>query len=144
MFPFPIVIASIHPGWKLIFSGGTSESAINVGTATAELKFATDGYVYNRENLTGGYTQIGQWIDDVTKAATSGAELRWTSLTGDAMTSATTAEDVWHDITASDLILYLSTTITPETVANNFSMESRNAADVTQDTESYSLDAEST
>lgn len=145
MFPFPIVIASIHPGWKLVFSGTTSNSATNPGTtATAEFKFDTDGYVYSRDNLTGGYTQVGQWIDDVSKASVSGAELRWTGLSGAAMTFATTAEDSWHDITASDLILYLSTTTNPQSVSNGFTMQVRDAADVTQDSEIYGLDAEST
>lgn len=134
----------VYQAWQLIFSGTTSNTALNnSGNATAEVKFATDGYVYFRDNLTGGYTQVGQWISDVTEAATSGAEIRWTNAVGDTMTSWTTAEDVWHDITASDLVLYITDTdggAVPN-VSVTFDMQVRDADDVLQDTESYTLTA---
>lgn len=133
--------------WVLAFSGTTTNTAAAVGSnATAEVVFRTDGTVDMRDNLSGGYTEVGAWISDTTEAATSGAEIRWTNAVGDTMTLSTTAEDTWHDITASDLQLYITDTdgsaINQESVT--FDMQVRDAGDVTQDTQSYTLTANRT
>ena len=97
--------------WQLLFAGTTTNTANNfAANATAEVVFRTDGTVDMRDNLTGAYTEVGSWITDTTEAAGSGAELRWTNAVGDSMTSFTTAEDAWHDITAGDLQLYITDT----------------------------------
>lgn len=136
----------VYASWSLAFTGTTAPvTATNSGAnATAELKFDTDGYVYYRQNLTGGYTQIGQWISDVTEAATSGAEVFWSSLTGDAFDFATAGDSVPHDITASAFIVYITDTspLVTDGPSNSFDMYIRDAGDVVQDVQTYSLSAE--
>ena len=134
-----------YNAWELLFSGTFSNTGTNFGAdATAEVVFRTDGTIDMRDNLTGPYTEVGAWITDPAgpgEAASSGAELRWTNAVGDPMTGFTTPQGTWHDITASDLQLFITDTNGSGGVNQSviFDMEVRNAANVTQDIQEYEL-----
>lgn len=78
------------------------------GNANARVKVDNDGNVYKSEDTgTPSWTQIGtatNWIRP-TNRSPGDYEVRYTSLTGDALDAATTAENTWHPMSSGDWTL---------------------------------------
>ena len=119
---------AVAGGEALTLSG---ESVVNIqGAPTdahARLKVDNDGNMYKSVDTgSESYTQFDNATDWVRppSAAPGAYEVRFTSLTGDALTSSTVAEDTWHPLSSGDFELILSETGTG-TNTSNFTIEIR-------------------
>lgn len=122
--------------WKQFFENVTLalsgesvvSSQIDPDNAHARLRIDDDGKVYKSEDTgTPSWTQIDtltDWIRPVSKAPDD-YEVRYTGLTGDALTSATAAVDVWHPLSTGDFDLVNSETIIPGNQSSTFTVEIR-------------------
>ena len=133
----------------LTLSGETIiSSQIDPDDASARLKIDNDGNVYKSEDTgTPSWTQIDSAADWIRPAADApdDYEVRYTGLTGDALTSGTAAEDTWHALSTGDFILVNTTVIVPGTQDSTFTIEIRKgSAGAALVSASYTLTADVT
>ena len=113
--------------------------------AYARLKIDNDGRTYESEDTgSPSWSQIDSATDWIrpTSEAPADYEVRYTSLTGDALTSGTAAEDAWHALSGGDFILVQSTTIIPGDRSSTFAIEIRKGSGAVLDSASYTLTAD--
>lgn len=110
--------------------------------AYARIKIDQDGNVYESADTgTPSWVQVDTAADWVrpTGAAPGSYEVRYTSLTGDALDSATAAVDTWYSLSSGDYTLVQSRA-TVGTDTCTFTIEIRSGA-TTLDSASYTLTA---
>jgi len=120
---------AVAGGEALTLSG---ESVVNIqGAPTdahARLKVDNDGNMYKSIDTDGtpSWSQFDSATDWLRppSAAPAAYEVRFTSLTGAALTSSTVVEDTWHPLSSGDFVLVLSETGTG-TNTSNFTIEIR-------------------
>lgn len=95
-------------GLNVVFtlSGQTVIAGTSGSQASARIKIDDDGNVYESVNLA-AFSQVDTVTDHTrpVSASPGDVEVRYTNLTGDALASATAAEDTWHPLSSGDFIL---------------------------------------
>lgn len=109
----------------LNLDGQATLTAVDPVGASKDLKVDNDGMIYHRSNG-GSYIQLddatGDWIRPIAEAPGT-YQVRYTNLTGDALSSSTAAEDVWYALSSGDFTLTISSSTGLKT--SNFDIEIR-------------------
>lgn len=114
----------------------------------ARLRVGDDGNIYRSlDQGSASWVQIDtltDWIRPVFLAPDD-YEVRFTSLTGDALTSSTVTENTWHPLSSGDFILVQSDTVLGGgSNSSTFTVELRRGSGSVLDSASYTLTAEVT
>ena len=132
-------------GGDVVTLSGESVFNFSFGSnAFAWLKIDNDGNVY-RQIGNAGYVQVDTLTDWVRPASSSpGAyQVRYTNLLGDALVSASAAEDVWLAMSIGDFVLLQRTFSGPiESFNSTFTIEIREGTGAVLDSGLYSLNVE--
>ena len=114
----------------------------NTGNASAAIRIDQDGKVYSVTNSV-GTTQLSSSTDWVIpRAGMTAYQVRYTNKSGAGNPTATTAEDIWHQMSTSDWTITLSTI--SGTAGCSFDIEIRLGTGATLASVSYTLNVDAT